>query len=175
MIDGKSILYFVWITTTLSFFFLIPKSKVRLAIVAFLFKQAMTWPMGLYVVDMGWIQYPIRLFENSNKASFTFEYFAYPVLCMYFNIYFPERKSLLIRGAYYIMFCSVITVIELLLMHFTNLIRYIHWDAYLTWITLFITFYATRLFCLWFFKPHITLAGKPKTIKSLFIRISRRR
>lgn len=152
LIDGRHILYFVWIVTTLSLFLLIPKSKVRLALVAFLFNQVITWPVGLFVAEMGWVEYPIRFFEKANKASFTFEYFFYPVMCVYFNVYFPDGKPLLVRAAYYTLFCSILTLAELLILQHTNLIRYIHWNAYLSWVTLCITFYITRKFCLWFFK-----------------------
>lgn len=152
IIDDKTILYFVWIVTTISLFLFIPKSKIRLALQAFLFKQVLTWPLGLFVVEKGWIQYPIRLFSNANQASFTFEYFFYPIVCAYFNVYFPTNKNLLIRAMYYILFCSSLTLAELFILHQTRLIRYIHWNAYLTWISLFITFYITRKLCLWFFK-----------------------
>lgn len=74
--DGKGLLYFVWFATLISIVFFIPKAKVRVAIVAVLFKQVITWPLGLFVADMGWIQYPIRFFENANQTSFTFEYFS---------------------------------------------------------------------------------------------------
>lgn len=151
-VDGKTILYFTWALTIASLFVLIPKAKVRLALVAFFFKQVITWPLGLYVVHMGWIQYPIHFFENSNQTSFTFEYFFFPVMCAYFTIYYPDKKSLSTQAAYYVSFCSVITLAELYLLHNTNLIRYIHWNAYVTWISLFVTFYITRKFCLWFFQ-----------------------
>lgn len=141
MFDGKVLLYFIWFIMILSLFFFIPKGKIHLALLAFLFKQLLTWPLGLYVVNMGWIQYPVRFFENANYASFTFEYFAYPLLCTYFNIYFPVGKSLFIRVMYYTFFCTLMTLFELLVLHYTDLIRYIHWNAYLTWITLFITFF----------------------------------
>ena len=154
LIDGRNLLYFVWGITLLSLFLFIPKNKIHLALVAFLFKLAMTWPLGLFVVDMGWIQYPIRFFENANKASFTFEYLVYPVLCVYLNVYFPVKKHLLLRMAYYTVICSVVTLVELFLLYNTNLIIYIHWDAYLTWITLFVTFYLNRQFCVWFFKSY---------------------
>lgn len=152
--DDKGILYFMWIATTISLFVLIPKAKVGLALVAFLFAQALTWPMGLFTVDMGWIQYPIRFFENANYASFTFDYFFLPVMCVYFNIYFPEGKGLLRRTAHYTIFCTAMALLELLFLHHTNLIRYIHWNAYWTWITLWVNFYITRKFCLWFFMPY---------------------
>ena len=154
LIDGRNLLYFAWGITILSLFLFVPKNKIHLALVAFFFKQAMTWPLGLLVADMGWIQYPIRFFENANQASFTFEFFVYPVLCVYLNIYFPVKKHLLLRMAYYIVICSVVTLLELFLLHNTNLIRYIHWNGYLTWITLFITLYIDRQFCVWFFKSY---------------------
>lgn len=162
MVDGKSILYLIWIGTMVSLFFFIPKSKVRLALVAFLFQQALTWPLGLIVVDMGWIQYPIRFFQNANYASFTFEWFFYPVVSVYFNIYFPEGKSLLAQAAYYILVCSTLTIMELLILHYTHLIIYIYWNAYLTWITLFSTMYMNRKFCLWFFKLNSPVVYKGK-------------
>ena len=94
--DGKGLLYLVWIVTLVSLFFYIPKDKIHLALLAFLFKEFLTWPLGLYVVDAGWIQSPIRFFENASYTSFTFEFFLFPILCSYFNVYFPEDKSFFI-------------------------------------------------------------------------------
>lgn len=153
-INEKYILHFVWAATLISMVFLIPRNKVREAVVAFLFKQAMTWPLGLFIADMGWIQYPIRFFENVNRGSFTFEYFFYPVICAYFMVYFPNDKRLVTRAAYYFAFSTTLTLAELVILHNTDLIIYIRWNAYATWISLFITFYITRKFCLWFFKPY---------------------
>jgi len=154
MIDGKNILYFMWIVAALCIILFIPRNKVRLAWVAFLFNQFLTWPLGLCVVDMGWIEYPITFFEKATHTSFTFEFFIYPVISSLFNIYFPEGKSFWRRSAYYVLFCSTITIFELFILHYTELIRYIHWNAYFSWITLFITFYLCHKFCLWFFKPY---------------------
>lgn len=152
-IDDKSILYFVWAITILSLPFCIPKRKVRLALLVFFFKQTLTWPLGLLVANMGLIQYPIRFLENASQTSFTFEYLFHPIMCAYFMVYFPSSKSLMIRASYYILFCSTLMLAELVILHSTQLIRYIHWNAYLTWISLFITTYITRKFCLWFLKP----------------------
>lgn len=154
MLDGKFFLGFVWAVTLLSLLYLIPKNKVRLAWVAFLFKELLTWPLGLLTVEMGWIEYPIRFLEKANHTSFTFEYFFYPVICAYFNVYYPEGKKQWIQILYYVLFCSVLTLAELFLMQHTMLIRYIHWSGYTSWITFFITFYVTRRFCLWFFRPY---------------------
>lgn len=55
--------------------FFIPKNKIRLAVVAFLFKQVITFLFGLVVVELELIDYPLRLFASINRSSFTFEYF----------------------------------------------------------------------------------------------------
>ena len=53
---------------------------------------------------------------------------------------------------HYFYFCSTITIIEVLCEKYTNIIKYIHWTWYITWITLFITFYISRQFYIWYFR-----------------------
>ncbi len=157
--DGKGLLYLAWAVPLVSLFFYIPKDKIHLALLAFLFKEFLAWPLGLYVVDIGLIQYPIRFFENASYTSFTFEFFLFPILCSYFNVYFPEDKSFFIKMMYYFLFCTGISLLELWILHNTNLIRYIHWNVYLTWISILISFYISRRFCLWFFKSYSKISS----------------
>ena len=139
--------------TTLSAFFLIPKDKIREAWLIFLFKQLITWITGLYVVQKKWIEYPARLFfAQASSSSFEFEFIVYPILCVYFNLYYPQKGSSFIKMKHYIVFCSGITVFEVILEKYTMLIKYTGWTWYWTWITLFVTFYISRTFYLWFFK-----------------------
>ena len=83
-----------WILTIVLLVKFISKNKIREAHVAFFFKQLITWVLGLLVVQLKLIEYPVRLFPYANKASFTFEYFVYPSLCAIFNVNFPEKKNL---------------------------------------------------------------------------------
>jgi hypothetical protein len=145
-----TILILVWITT-FSLFFFVPRQKFRLAQVAILFKQMITWLLGLVVVELGLIEYPVRLFAAVNRSSFTFEFWAYPVVCGLFNARYPEKRSLLFKLFYYSSYCTVMTVVEVLIEKNTDLIKYIHWSWFWTWITLFVTFYMSRTFCKWFF------------------------
>nr|WP_282434416.1 CBO0543 family protein [Desulfosporosinus orientis] len=41
----------------------------------------MTWAVGLGVVELRLIEYPVRLFPYANRTSFSFEYFIYPSIC----------------------------------------------------------------------------------------------
>ena len=53
---------------------------------------------------------------------------------------------------YYFYFCTTMTVIELIVEKYTNVLTYIHWTWYITWVTLFMAFYITRKYYVWFFK-----------------------
>lgn len=146
------ILTIAWIVTIIVLVLTIPKNKVREAQVIFFFKQLITWLIGLIVAQLGLIEYPVRLFSYASKASFTFEYFIYPAICVVFNLHYPEGKSLKRQLMHYFSYCSAITIIEVLCERYTNIIKYIHWTWYITWITLFITFFMTRKYYVWFFK-----------------------
>lgn len=130
----------------------IPRNKVREAFVAFAFKQLITWILGLSVVEMGLIEYPVRFFPQANKTSFTFEYFAYPAICAIFNVNFTKSKSLYKRFLYYFYYCTSMTIIEVIVEKYTSIITYIHWSWFTTWISLFVTFYMTRIFYKWFYR-----------------------
>ncbi|CAM3832752.1 CBO0543 family protein [Marinicrinis lubricantis] len=145
------ILCIVWIVTA-GLLFTIPKNKRRVALVAFLFKQAITWVIGLAVVQYGFITYPVRLFAEVNHASFTYEFFVYPAICGIFNAFYPNSKSAIYKIVYYSMYCTVLTIPEVWLEKHTELIKYKHWNGYVTWISLFITFFMSRWFCKWFFR-----------------------
>jgi hypothetical protein len=131
--------------------FLIPKVKRRLAVVAFLYKQIITFLIGLVVVEWGLLEYPIRLFASINRTSFTYEYFAFPISCAAFNVWYPNGRSPLIQIGYYVGYSSVLTIIEVIVEKYTKLINYIHWEWYITWITICLSFFIVRLFCVWFF------------------------
>lgn len=146
----KYILLALW-AYGFSLFFIIPKDRIRLAITAFLSKQFITWPFGLIVVEKGWIEYPIRFFSEVNRGSFTFEYFLFPMTCVIFNVHYPYHRNGWIRFGYYFLFCTVLTVIEEFFQIFSNLIHYNQWHWSLSWVTLFTTFWMTRMFCKWFF------------------------
>lgn len=141
-----------WIITAILLLTFTPKNKIRHAFVIFFFKQLMTWLFGLLVAEFGLIEYPIRFFANATKTSFTFEFFIYPAICVLFNLYYPWKKGFLGQFMYYAYYCSAMTFIEALLEKHTNLIVYTHWSWYLTWITLFLTFFASNKFYVWFYQ-----------------------
>lgn len=151
----KTIELSAWVVSSLLMIKFVPKNRVREAHVAFLFKQMLTWLFGLLVVEKNLISYPRRLFfKKANKASFTFEYFVYPALCTLFNIYYPEKRNRMIKMLYYIFHTSIITGFEMYAVRYTKLIRYKKWTWYWSFITIWFTYYLSRLYSKWFFKDN---------------------
>ncbi|MBM7570869.1 CBO0543 family protein [Aquibacillus albus] len=149
----KSIEISAWIVTSLLLLKYIPKNRIRESLVSFTFKQMVTWILGLIVVEKNLITYPYRLFfKKSNKASFTFEYFVYPALCTFFNLYYPEKRNNFIKFLYYFFHSSIITIFEIFAVKYTNLITYKKWAWYWSFISLWMTYYLSRLYHRWFFK-----------------------
>lgn len=150
------ILLICYIITVLLLLFLIPRHKLREAIVIFFFKQLLTWLIGLIVAQLGLIVYQVRSFPDATNTSFDFEYFFYPSICVLFNLYYPNGKGPIGEFMHYFYYCTVMTILEVVFETYTNIIQYIHWHWTLTWVTLFITFYLSRKFYLWFFKKEWT-------------------
>ncbi|MBU8906193.1 CBO0543 family protein [Desertibacillus haloalkaliphilus] len=158
MFRDKSVLIFVWCMTIVLLFKFVPKEKVRHGILAFLFKQLITWVFGLMVVEKGLIKYPVRLFfHKANKSSFSFEYFIYPTICAIFNVNYPEYGSRLKKSLYYLLLTGLLTLGEVVAERYTNLIHYVKWRWYWSFITMGVAFYFSRIFYRWFFKEEFQL------------------
>ena len=152
MIKEKVILLLAWSLTVIMLLIFVPRKKFREAQVIFLFKQFITWLFGLIAVESKLIEYPVRIFTIATRASFTFEYFVYPAISVIFCLYYPSKVKRFKVFLYYAGFCSAITIIEVLLEKFTVLINYLNWNWFHTWISLFITFFLSRCYYVWFFR-----------------------
>lgn len=141
-----------WINTIAALIIFIPRKKVREAIFIFLSKQVITWVSGFTVAELGLIVYPVRSFPHAYKGSFDFEFFIYPAICALFSLHYPEGRSRLVQFMYYVYYCTALVIVEVIAERYTNIIKYIHWDWYVSWITFFITFLLLHLWYLWYFK-----------------------
>jgi hypothetical protein len=148
------ILLITWIVTTAMLMVFVPRGKSREALLIFFFKQLITWIVGHVVVEFGLIEYPVDIFQYASKTSFTFEFYVYPAICVIFNLHYPQKKRIPQQLLYYFYYCTVMTLIEVLCEIYTDIVVYRNWEWYTTWITLFITFFMSRQFYLWFFKPY---------------------
>jgi hypothetical protein len=142
-----------WVVTALLLIKFVSRNNVRKAQVPFMFKQVITWLLGLLVVEKNLISYPYRLlFKRALKSSFTFEYFVLPALCALFNLYYPEKRHSAIKLLYYLFHTSIITGFEAFAVKYTNLIKYNKWTWYWSFISIWLSYYLSRIYYRWFFK-----------------------
>jgi hypothetical protein len=130
----------------------IPRSKSREAWVLFLFLQVITWPAGLFAVEMGWIEYPVQLLKGVNqynRTSLTFEFFLFPMIAIMFSLYFPNVRRFGVI-VYYVCFAGFFTIIEVLLERTTRLVEYHEWTWYWTLITVIISLFLNHKYYLWY-------------------------
>ncbi len=150
-IEG-AILITAWVITAILLWRFVPRDKIRNAQVVFLFKQLITWITGLVVAQYSLIVFPVRLFPNATTSSFTFDYFFYPAICVFFNLYYPDNKSWYNQLFHYLVYAGGLTIMESIFEHYTQLIKYINWSWYWTFITLVVTFFFSRIYYRWFFR-----------------------
>lgn len=141
-----------WLIMGMALFLLVPKEKIRDAHIIFLFHQVITWICGFAVIEMKWLEYPVHFFAYASRTSFTFEYFVCPALAVIFALYYPKTHALIKRISYSIIFVSIITITEVAIERYTDLIDYHQWKWYWTWISVLTAFYLTRRYYYWFFK-----------------------
>jgi len=142
------ILLGVWVISLGGMLF-VPKQRRRESHVVFLFEQLVAWLLGLMVVEAGLLEYPFRELQ-ANRTSFTFEFIAYPMIAVYYNLYYPRRRSPWTRLLYTMAFGTGITLPEIWLESHTQLIKYSGWNWYCTFVSVGLTLFGTRLFRTWF-------------------------
>ncbi|WP_174733218.1 CBO0543 family protein [Mesobacillus harenae] len=146
------ILIGVILISIIAVFTLIPRNKAREAWVLCLFLQVITRPAGLFVVEKGWIEYPIQLLKGVNqynRTSLTFEFFLFPIVAIIFSLYFPNVKR---YGAliYYVCFAGLFTIMEVILERSTRLVEYHGWTWYWTLITVMMSLFLNHKYYLWY-------------------------
>lgn len=141
----------------------IPKEKARDAWVLYLFLQVITWVTGLFVTEMGWIEYPTQLFPREsdfNKSSFVNEFFLFPVVSIFFSLYYPKKVKWTVVSLYYIAFSGIFTGFEFILEKFTTLVKYHGWKWYWTIISVVISLFLNHKYYLWFRKRLVKVENR---------------
>ncbi|MCZ8518597.1 MULTISPECIES: CBO0543 family protein [Paenibacillus] len=151
MTKEQIILILVDSITLAALLLLIPKRRAREATTVYTFKQSITWVLGLLIVEYHLIEYPVREFAVANSTSFSFEFFIYPAICVIYNLRFPIKRKRWVRAGWILGFPTGMTLVEVVIEKYTELIEYTHWTWYWSWITLTATFFLSRSFYLWFY------------------------
>lgn len=114
--------------------------------------QLLTWPFGIFAVEYGAIEYPVRFFPKIINSSFTYEFLALPAIGVIYCMYFPLRRSMLVKVLYFIAFPTILSIGEVVILNYTDLIRYIHWNWLISWLTIAITLHLNYSYFRWFYK-----------------------
>ncbi|MDR7236596.1 CBO0543 family protein [Neobacillus drentensis] len=147
----QSILYILYACTFISLAF-IPKHKLRDASIIFLFQQAVTWFAGILAVGFNLLEYPVRELAKVNGTSFLYEFFLYPVITIFFCLYYPRISKRWKKIIYISTFSTGLTIPEVIIEQNTNLIKYLKWEWYDTWASVYITLFLAWIFYKWYFK-----------------------
>jgi hypothetical protein len=137
-------------TSFISLYF-IPREKYRQATFLFLFTQLPSWIFGLLAVETGLIEYPVRELAKASGTSFTFEFLVLPLICVFFNLNYPEEKGASSKIKFYFTILSIFTLIEYFTEKYTLIIQYLYWEWYITFATMGAIIYFVRVVYKWFF------------------------
>lgn len=123
------------------FFYSLRKPPIKDLILIFLLTSFFSIFLGVLVVEDKMIEYPINFLSNYFSSSLLYEYLLLPVVCIYFyqSTYYSRYPSMILKCALY---TSVLTIIEVLLERYTDLIEYHTW----TWIHSFISIFFLMMF-----------------------------
>ncbi|MCC2684597.1 MAG: hypothetical protein K0R75_1496 [Paenibacillaceae bacterium] len=140
----------IWVVSIALMLFFIPRARIREAAVSFMFTQLLSWILGYLVVYFGLLSYPKHFFATATDTSFTYEFLAFPAISAIMNVHFPTGKPVWLQIGYWLLFPTVLTLVEIVLVHYTNLILYIHWAWYISWISIAATMLLAFAFHNWF-------------------------
>ncbi|MDD9272179.1 CBO0543 family protein [Paenibacillus sp. GCM10023248] len=154
------ILYGVWIITALLLIIFIGRRHHIRAQLSFMFMQVPTWLLRSLAVKGGLIEYPVGFLSMVYKASFTYEFFVYPAVSAIFNVHFPKEKSWPVKIAYTLIFPTVLTAGEVWLETHTDLIAYLNWNWFMSFLSILFTLLISYGYYRWFFKKMEILFGK---------------
>ncbi|CAM3832732.1 CBO0543 family protein [Marinicrinis lubricantis] len=136
-----------------------PKQHLRKLLFTMLLCQALTWVTTLIHVYYGLLSFPVREFPKATDLLVTTEYFFYPLICGYYVVYEPSRH-VGARMAYLALWVTGLTTIDIVIERYTDLIEYIHYSWYWTWIVFFGLFAITNISCQQFFKSRALFRGE---------------
>lgn len=152
MLIERLILIAMWLFGFVGFILFIPRKDWRKGFLAFLMFQGIIWLCGMPAFQFGLLTAPMREFPKATDLPLTIDYFFYPVLFSIFYINKKVKSSLGYRFAYFIVWISIITLFDIILERYTDLLEYEWITYYGMWIYIGFLFYVSEVCCNWFYK-----------------------
>lgn len=136
----------------LSLLVFVSKDNIKKALFAVLVAQLLTWPLGLYFVSSGKIEYPVRFFPKSIDSSFLHGYIMNPSIYAIYYLHYPRKCKLIWRVVYTMLIASIPAFIEVLENRYTNLLKYKNWNGFYSWILVIVACFIMNKYADWFYK-----------------------
>lgn len=152
MLLERLILVLMWLLGIVGILVLIPRDKRRQGILAALMFQAIIWLCDMPSFYYGLLSAPVREFPKATDLAITINYIFYPVL---FSVYYDHKRvkgSQWSRFAYFMIWISGVTLFDVVLEKYTDLLEYGKITWYGMWMYIGFLFYIGQVCCNWFFK-----------------------
>ncbi|WML41436.1 CBO0543 family protein [Neobacillus sp. OS1-2] len=146
------ILAAMWLFGIIAWILFIPSNDRRKGFLAYLMFQGIVWLCDMPSFTFGLLRAPVREFPKATDLPLTINYFFYPVL---FSILYVHRKvtgRIRTRMTYFFVWVTVITLFDIVLERYTDLLEYETLTWYGMWIYMVFLFYVSQVCCNWFFK-----------------------
>ena len=116
-----NLLFLIWVIGVIMIAFGVPSHKRHSFFVAFLTAQGMEWLAEILLLQFNVVSFPVREFPKASEMSITLMIFLLPLCCATYVIYEPKKKSWPIRILYLAFWANVMTWMEIMISHFTDL------------------------------------------------------
>jgi len=125
-------------------FFSLRTPPIKDKILVFLLKAYFSSFFGVIVVEKKFLEYPVRFLDQYFEASILFEYFLYPIVCVYFyQTSYHSRLPGIVGQC--LLYTAALTSVEVLYEKYTNLIEYHRWTWVHSFVTIFVLSFSVRM------------------------------
>jgi hypothetical protein len=132
----KMILWSLLVFGIVLFIFSLRKPPRKDWVLIFFLTSYFTIFFGTIVVRKKMLAYPVNFLNDYFSSSLLYEHLLYPVICIYFyqTSYHSNYLGILLQAALY---TGALTIVEVLLERYTNLIQYHTWNWHYTFISVY--------------------------------------
>ncbi len=143
------VLLLLWIIFPFILYKMVPRNRLREAIVTFLFFQMLTWLFSIGLSYTNTLESPIRLFKYATKLNFTMEYLVFPALAVGFQLKFPNHSNYPRRLLHYLLWVGIIVSFIYLIGKFTDIMDVNNNHLIMSFFNFIIELWLSRQYVLW--------------------------
>jgi hypothetical protein len=140
----RIILWFSLLLAVVLLFLSFKKAPIKDWVIVYLLQAYLAIFVGVIVIEEKMLAYPVRFLPKYFDSNILYEYLILPVVCVYFNqtTYHSNIPSIILQN---ITYTSVVTIIEVVLEKYTNLIKYKNWNWMYTFGSTFLIMLFVRI------------------------------